>query len=634
MQTITANIPFIEPPEWAVLERSLIDLMNGAVDPVMEKYVRDDGSVLWPTTEEFSSIDGLDDAYESFFNWPVFYILGGDDHILELSHKTYDGITAQFSRYDSGHGHPMVFKEYEQGYDWMHQGEGYVFFYSLCLADPHNAKSGERARRYAGFYLNEDPDALNYDPEKKIILCPHNGSKGPAYRNFEGRPYHYPHSFWKSYPLPFLDLEGIDTVDDLQKPGMEQKMAQAIVERMARGDVACNLASTSLVTNAYLFGGKDKEKYKSWILEYVGAWIERTKQNNGILPDNVGHSGKIGECMGGRWYGGYYGWTWPHGWGTLSDAVISAAENALVLTGERDYMELPRSQVDLLASHGELQGKTLHVPECHNDHGWFQKRPLRADSMAHIWFASMAAEDMARIEKLRNHDAGDYKSIQSHYSKHNCGNDAPWIAYLQGDYPNYPVEILRHNHAQVYQCLDFMRQDQQDPSTYGDWYLQARNPISVEGLLQLTMGAPLFMYNGGLLQARLRYFDAQRRRPGLPPDVAALVEKLTDDGAVVQLANLNPTEERELVVQAGAFGEHRFKSVSGNRRRELADGEVGIHGSDPQHHNNWVAEQIEPFSVEVDDTTFAVRLEPGCRVRLELDMERYVGDPSYGLPWD
>ena len=52
----------------------------------------------------------------------------------------------------------MVVKEYEQGYDWMHQGEGYLFFYLLCLADP-TEKNVERAKRYAGFYLNEDPEA-------------------------------------------------------------------------------------------------------------------------------------------------------------------------------------------------------------------------------------------------------------------------------------------------------------------------------------------------------------------------------------------------------------------------------------------------------------------------------------------
>ena len=634
MKTITGNIPFVEPPEWAILERSLIDLMNKAVEPVMEKYVRPDGSVMWPTTDDFTSFDGLDDAYESFHNWPVFYLLGGGDHILELSHREYDGITAQFARYDSGHGHPMVVKEYEQGYDWMHQGEGYVFFYNLCLADPGNARNAERARRYAGFYLNEDPEAINYDADKKIILCPHNGSMGPSYRNFDRHYRHYPHSFWQKYPLPYLDVEGIDTVDDLLKPGMEEKMAETVIARMPRGDVACNLAATSLVANAYLYGGDGTEKYKSWILEYVGAWMERTQQNDGILPDNVGHSGEVGECMGGRWYGGYYGWTWPHGWGTLADAVISAAENAMILTGDRDYMEFPRSQVDVMASNGELKGQTLHVPECHNDDGWFQMSPLRADSMAHIWTASMSVEDMARIEKLRNHDTKDYSHISSHGSKHSGGHEAPWIAYLQGDYPDYPVEILRHNHAQVYQRLDFMRQDQQDPATYGDWYLQVRNPITVEGLIQLTMGGPLFLYNGGLLMVRLRYFDAQRRRPGLPADVAALVETLGDESAVLHLVNLNPTQERELIVQGGAYGEHRFTTVSCQQRRDLTADEVGNSGGDPASYQSRVGDQLEEVSTQVDDMRFAVRLEPGSQVRLDLGMERFVGDPSYGQPWD
>ena len=62
MIRIEANIPFIEPSQWAILEHSLIDLMNGSIDPVMERYVRADGSILWPTRGDFSGIDGLDDA--------------------------------------------------------------------------------------------------------------------------------------------------------------------------------------------------------------------------------------------------------------------------------------------------------------------------------------------------------------------------------------------------------------------------------------------------------------------------------------------------------------------------------------------------------------------------------------------
>ena len=249
MIRIEANIPFIEPPQWAILERSLIDLMNTSVDPVMKRYVRSDGSILWPV-EDFSGIDGLDDAYESFHNWPLFYLLGGGDHILEYSHHTWEGITRQFARYDTGHGHPMVVKEYEQGYDWMHQGEGYLFFYLLCLADPTSENNLDRAERYAGFYLNEDPEALNYDTEKKLIKCAHNGSMGPAYRNFEKYYTACRYAQWKPWPLPFHDIPGIETVEDLKKPGMEEKMGQTLVERMGRGDVACNLAATSMVANA------------------------------------------------------------------------------------------------------------------------------------------------------------------------------------------------------------------------------------------------------------------------------------------------------------------------------------------------------------------------------------------------
>ena len=64
--TIEAQIQLQTPPAWAVLERELIDKMNAAGPEVLQKYTRADGTLLWPTTPDFQSIDGLDDAYESF----------------------------------------------------------------------------------------------------------------------------------------------------------------------------------------------------------------------------------------------------------------------------------------------------------------------------------------------------------------------------------------------------------------------------------------------------------------------------------------------------------------------------------------------------------------------------------------
>ena len=195
------------------------------------------------------------------------------------------------------------------------------------------------------------------------------------------------------------------------------------------------------------------------------------------------------------------------------------------------------------------------------------------------------------------------------------------------------MDILRHNHAQVYHRLAFMRDDTQDPSTYGDWYLQVRNPVTVEGLVQLTMGGPLFMYNGGMLMVRLRHFDWQRRRPGLPRDVAALVEKLENKRALLQLVNLSATEPREVLVQAGAFGEHSFTRVR-HQRREIPPEGPGQGHAHADQYRQMIEGQLGDASVDVNDRHLLVRLEPGSQIRLDLGMDRFVNEPTYGLPWD
>ena len=47
-----------------------------------------------------------------------------------------------------------------------------------------------RARRFAGLYLNEDPQAPNYDAKLRIIRSPLNGSAGPYFGSAEqARPF-------------------------------------------------------------------------------------------------------------------------------------------------------------------------------------------------------------------------------------------------------------------------------------------------------------------------------------------------------------------------------------------------------------------------------------------------------------
>jgi hypothetical protein len=634
---ILATQPYDRPPEWALLERRLIDCMNDTAEPLLEKYVRPDGSLLWPPDEDFSSIDGLDDAYESFHNWPLFYALGGHEKFRQISLREYEAITQQFTRYDCGHGHPMVVKEYEQGYDWFHQGEGYLFFYMLGLADPNNMRNRERALRYAGFYLNEDPQAPNYDPEKKLVRCAFVGSMGPAHRNFTEAPWGY--ADWKQYyGLPYQDVPGFTSLSSLHDPQAAVNMARTMKKRMAYGDVATNLAITGMMTHAYLLSGDPK--YRDWVTGYVDAWMCRAAENGGIVPDNVGLSGKIGETTEGKWYGGYYGWTWPHGFLSLGDAVTLAGENAFLLSRDPRYLDFPRSQMDILIDKGIAVDGTLHVPYKYGDpgnyeyrvfiehvltpdgnfarleeynpilwkDGWFEFQPLNPKYPVHLWHLSQETSDLERVRRVRNGHNQDWLQIVERREKDQGGHDAAWAAYLAGEYPTYPEDILNHNLSQVERRMRLIAEDQQGPKTYGDYYLQHRNPITAEGLTQLTMGAPLPLYNGGLLMALVRHFDRAARRPGLPPDVAALVQAVRPGGLRLRLVNLSREERRELTVQAGAYGEHQFTSLTFTRGGEV-------------------------ISLPLGQSALEVDLPPGTEITLDLGLERLANNPSYRFPW-
>ena len=129
-----------------------------------------------------------------------------------------------------------------------------------------------------------------------------------------------------NYGLPLTDVPGITCYDDLKDPDKALRMGQAMAERFREGDVGNNLNVNGLMMNAYLMTGDDR--VRDWLLEYVGVWLERARANGGLMPDNVGLDGRVGSLHNGKWYGGLYGWTWPHGFYNLGYAAITAANNA------------------------------------------------------------------------------------------------------------------------------------------------------------------------------------------------------------------------------------------------------------------------------------------------------------------
>ena len=134
------------------------------------------------------------------------------------------------------------------------------------------------------------------------------------------------------------------------------------------------------------------------------------------------------------------------------------------------------------------------------------------------------------------------------------------------------------------------------------------NPIQADTLTSLNqlMVGGIYMYARSIVAyTRLRYFDADQRRSGIPDDVAALVEGMSDDTVTVSLINVNPLQPRTVVVQGGAFGEHQIIAV---------------------HH--------EDRRIPVEHSSFQVHLAPGTGTTLTLEQRRYANKPSYAFPWD
>ncbi|HET7771333.1 MAG TPA: hypothetical protein VFN74_21360 [Chloroflexota bacterium] len=606
-----------------MLERQLFKTLEESVQPFLERYCHPDGTLIWGDT--LRGRDGADDFYESAYNWPLLYLLGGGDDLLPLSVRQWEAITRQVSALKPV---PQIYKEYERGYDWFHQGESNLYFYFLCLADPERREHGERAGRFAGFYLNEDPEAPNYDAERKLIRAPHNGSGGPRWGFTDAAEPRYGWSAGMArYGLPFTDVPGVAAYDDLKDPEAARRMGVAMQERMGRGDVAANMAATGLLANAYALTGE--EKYRRWVVEYVEAWLERARKNGGLVPDNVGLSGEVGEYTGGKWYGGLYGWTWPHGFYNIAMAALVAASSAVLVTGDLTYLELARGVIDRVWELGEERKfdpstmslrehwvgqrlglersevrRTFLVPFRNGDAGWFDWQPMAPTYPAALWATSLEPADWERIERLRRAEAYDWRHVYQFRSKEDAGHEAPWLRFLAGANPDYPEQILRASLGVAQDRVEKIRADTADLTTVNIHHWQQHNPVTTEALVQLTLGAPSPVYNGGLLHAPLRYFDARRRRPGLPEDVAALVTRVTAEAVTLDLVNLSETEEREVVVQAGTFGEHRFESAEAEGRRIHLGG-------------RWVV----------------VALPPRARVELRLETARYVNRPTYAAPW-
>jgi hypothetical protein len=567
----------MDPPRWAVLERRLLAENVPACREFFDKYFDKRGYLQ--CLVRWGANDGPDDAFENFNRWPELHALGASDDILEMYTKGHEGLLKQYTEAKTAAvpiaRQGMYYKEFIVQSDWMHHGEGLQLFNRMGLSIPTDPKYQARARRFAGFYMGEDPEAPNYDPVHKIIRSMENGSRGPMLRKATALD-------WVGDPF---DVKGFDALHG--ESTFEQFLAHYDEYGDVVGDHFLNLVATTLPMNAYLVSGDTK--YKTWIVDYMDAWLDRMQQNGGIIPSYVGLDGRIGGAEG-AWWKNAYGW----GFSPVNPVTgkredrnripraLVGFHNALLVTGDQKYVDAWRRMIDAVNAHARDAGGRKQYPTMYGADGWYGWRdtPWNVGALE-VWYWSQRAEDLSR-----------------------AGAAAGWLEFLRGTNAGYPEQVLQRDLGALAKRVAAMRRDHTPPERRLADNMLDYNPAATESLVQLMWGGLLPGREGGLINARLRYFDPDRKRAGIPPDVAALVSELSDTQTTVTLVNVNRSRARTVIVQGGAYGEHQLVSI-------MNDGRVTPIGS--------------PY--------LTVRLDPGCGQRLVLTLKRYANAPTAMHPW-
>ena len=405
--------------------------------------------------ERWGGDDGPDDAIENCNDWPLLFALGGADDVQRMVERAWEGHLRQYTLAKTTDvplaKDGMFYKEFHTQFDWMHLGEELTVFNVMGLAGL-NAANQQRVRRFAGFYMNEDPQAPNYDPQHKIIRSLFNGSRGPLLRKATALD-------WAGDPI---EVEHRFTL------GHGERSYQEMLDHFKDyndvvGDSPQNLRATTLAFNAYALTGE--EKYKRWVLEYVDAWRQRAEANGGIMPSNIGLDGKIGGATDGKWYGGVYGWGFSVKVPQTGEIAhrnrtmygFAGLANAYMLTGDQHYLDTWRRQIDAInAQRRMIDGRWMY-PRMHGDQGWYdwQREPYSENALE-MYALSMRDDDAQRVP-----------------------TDS-WLEFLRGQRPDYPEAALRRDLARIRQRIAAMREDPTTPDTRLADDPMKFNPCSVQ----------------------------------------------------------------------------------------------------------------------------------------------------------
>lgn len=568
----------METPSWARKERRLMEMHAEFARMFDEGYLTDEGHVR-VKMEHGGGTFAPDDVLETLYKLPMYYALGADEATNEVWWKAWTGTIDQ----GSGGEDPLFVNEMPKYLDWHHNGEHFEVFWLGALCRPDDPEYRRLALKYASLYDGSDRPAQNYDRQKKIIPSMLHGGAGPQFNPtiadwIEGEMTPQRKEFWSHW----LDCDH---------------------------DGPVNLVTTNFGTVAFMLTGN--EHWREVTMEYIDAWQKRAQENNGIIPSIVDRDGRVPA----EWWGGVLGWDFTQFGGLLqvSSGPRAAWSNAALLTGKTGYYDPMRTLSDILWDHRKKVEKNIgwgvekgdwDVPRYHGENGWYgglRRAPgIYASMLANTWLTTMREDDLRRVLERKN-----IQGAAGHAHWQEGGYEPQWIEFLQGENPEWPESALDRTIRRTRGNLKNIREQAALPPEERSDRSWPRPWTWVGPMVNLMTGGPVPLWHGQLHTARFRYFDPERRRPGISEGCAALVETLTDEAATLTLVNTDPEKPHTVLVQTGAYAEHRCVSVTPE-------------GGEP---------------VPVNAPVFLVTLAPGTGRRLEVKMTRYANTPTLAFPW-
>lgn len=297
------------------------------------------------------------------------------------------------------------------------------------------------------------------------------------------------------------------------------------------------------------------------------------------------------------------------------ESILVAGSNKYMLTADPESFKLYREQSDMIWSLGKEIDGVFMIPARYSNDGWCDWRePIDIAGFVRnqilLYYYTQLEEDHARMMRMPGAAEGWPLEVES-FGKGGQFETAPWHTWaVDGGSPDYPIEVLEATMREIGRRMKMIEEDDWSEEAIQHWdvhHWQNVSPVVPQGLLQLTCGTPGIVYHGGLLNTRVFHFDPVEGKPGLPHNVAALVHKVSADSVDITLVSTDVLQTRKLIIQAGAFREHRFTTAT------FGDGRT----------------------VAVDGPHIELVLAAGAQCEIHLGMALHANtDPSYLRPWD